>query len=76
VANLHDTPTIDLRQKINEGRDAQLVIEARRRDCTGGHHDDDSDRFLAFTTSITDKSYPKDFKPVGIPKYDSKKDPR
>jgi hypothetical protein len=28
-ANLHDAPTIDLRQKINKGRDAQLVIEAR-----------------------------------------------
>jgi hypothetical protein len=69
VANLHDAPTIDLRQKINKGRDARLVIEARRRDHTGRHHDDDdSDRFPAFTTSIIDKSYPKDFKPVGIPK--------
>jgi hypothetical protein len=55
----------------------RLVIEVRRRDRTGRCHDDeDSDRFRAFTTSITDKSYPKDFKPVGIPKYDSKHDPR
>jgi hypothetical protein len=76
-ANLHDAPTIDLRQKINEGRDARLVIEARRRDRTGRHHDDDdSDRFPGFNASITDKSYPKDFKPVRIPKYDGKQDPR
>jgi hypothetical protein len=76
-ANLHDAPTIDLMQKINEGRNAPLVIEARRRDHTGRHHDDDdSDRFPAFTTSITDKSYPTDFKPVGIPKYDGKENPR
>jgi hypothetical protein len=76
-ANLHDAPTIDLRQKINEGRDTRLVIEARRRDHTGRcDNDDDSDRLPAFTTSITDKSYPKDFKPVGIPKFDGKQDPR
>jgi hypothetical protein len=75
-ANLHNTPTIDLRQKINVGRDTRLVIEVRRRDRTGRRHDDnDSDRFTTFTTSITDRSYPKDFKPVGIPKYDGKQDP-
>jgi hypothetical protein len=67
---------IDLRQKINEGRNTWLVIETRTRDRTGRlHDDDDSDRFLTFTTSITDKSYPKDFKPIGIPKYDGKQDP-
>jgi hypothetical protein len=38
------------------------------------HNDDDSDHFPAFTTSITDKSYLKDFKPVGIPMYESKQD--
>jgi hypothetical protein len=32
--------------------------------------------FPAFTSNITDKSYPKEFKPVGIPKYDSKQDSR
>jgi hypothetical protein len=48
----------------------------RRRDRTGRHHDDDSDRFPALTTSVTDKLYPKDFKLVGIPKYDGKQDPR
>jgi hypothetical protein len=68
---------IDLRQKTNEGRDVRHVIEARRRDHTGRcHNDDDSDRFPTFTTRITDKAYPKDFKPVGIPKYDGKQDPR
>jgi hypothetical protein len=40
------------------------------------HDDDDSDRFPSFSTSITNKSDPKDFKPVGIPKYDGKQDPR
>jgi hypothetical protein len=67
---------IDLRQKINEGRDMQRVIEARQRDRTGGcHDDDDNDRFPTFITSITDKSYSKDFKPVKIPTYDNKQDP-
>jgi hypothetical protein len=76
-ANLHDAPTIDLRQKINEGHKERLVIKARRRDHTNRHHDDnDSDRFPTFTTSISDKSYPKDFKLVGIPNYDGKQDPR
>jgi hypothetical protein len=70
--NLHDAPTVDLRQKINKGHDARLIIEARRRDRPGRYHDNDGDRFPAFTTSITDKSYPKDFKPVGIPKYNGK----
>jgi hypothetical protein len=75
-ANLHDAPMINLRQKINKGRDARRVIELRRKDRTGRcNDDDDSDCFPAFTTSITDKSYPKDFKPVEIPKYDGKQDP-
>jgi hypothetical protein len=49
----------------------------RRRDHSGRYHgDDDSDHFPAFTTSITNKSYPKDFKPVGILKYDGKQETR
>jgi hypothetical protein len=77
VANLHDAPTVNLRQKINKGHDAWLVIEVRRRDHPGRYHNnDDSDCFPAFTTSITDTSYPKDFKPVRIPKYDGKQDSR
>jgi hypothetical protein len=73
-ASLHDTPTIDLRQKINNGRDARRIIEVRRRDRTSRCHDndDDSNRFPAFTSNITDKSYPKEFKPVGNPMYDGK----
>jgi hypothetical protein len=76
-ASLHDAPTIYLRQKINEGRNVRRVIEARRRDRTGRCHDDDhSDRFPAFTSNVTDKSYAKEFKPVRIPKYNGKQDPR
>jgi hypothetical protein len=76
-ASLQDAPTIDLRQKINDGRDARRIIEERRRDRPIRYHnDDDNDRFLAFTSNITEKSYPKDFKLVGIPKYDGKQDPR
>jgi hypothetical protein len=67
---------IDLRQKINDSRDAQRIIKARRRDRTGRYHDDDdSDCFPAFTSNITYKSYSKEFKPVRIPKYDGKQDP-
>jgi hypothetical protein len=68
---------IDLRKKINDGRDAWRIIEARRRDRPDRYHDDDdNDRFPTFTSNITEKSYPKDFKPVRIPKYDGKQDPR
>jgi hypothetical protein len=67
---------IDLRQKINNGRDARCIIEARRRDQPDRYQDaDDNDCFPAFTSNITERSYPKDFKPVGIPKYDGKQDP-
>jgi hypothetical protein len=75
-ASLHDAPTIDLRQKINDGRDGQCIVKARRRDHPDKYHDDDNnDHFPAFSSNITEKSYPKDFKPVGIPKYDGKQDP-
>jgi hypothetical protein len=54
----------------------RCVIEAKRRDRPDRYHDaDDSDRFPTFTSKITDRSYPKDFKPISIPKYDGKKDP-
>jgi hypothetical protein len=56
---------------------AWCIIEARRRNRPNrSHDDDDNDRFPAFTSNITEKSYPKEFKPVGILKYDSKQDPR
>jgi hypothetical protein len=67
---------IDARQKINNGCNARRIIEARRRDRPDRYHDaDDSDRFPAFTPNITDWSYPNNFKPVGIPKYDGKQYP-
>jgi hypothetical protein len=70
-------PVINLRQKINNGHDARRITEARRRDHPNRYHDDnDNDCFPAFTSNITEKSYPKDFKPVGIPTYDGKQDPR
>jgi hypothetical protein len=76
-ASLQNTPTIDLKQKINDGRDAWHIIEARRRDRPDRYHDaDDSDRFPAFTSNITNRSDPKDFKPVSISKYDGMQDPR
>jgi hypothetical protein len=53
------------------------IIEARRRDHPDRYHDDDDNDCLpAFTSNVTEKSYPKDFKPVGIPKYYGKQDPR
>jgi hypothetical protein len=54
---------VDLRQKINDSRDAWLVIEARKRDRPGRYHGDCD-------------CFPKDFKLVRIPKYDGKQDPR
>jgi hypothetical protein len=61
-ASLHDAPTSDLRQKINDGRDTRRIIEARRRDHPDRYHDDDdNDRFPAFTFNITKKFYPKNF---------------
>jgi hypothetical protein len=75
-ASLHDTPTIDLRQQINDGHDAQHIIGARRRDRRDKYHNNnDNNCFPAFTPNIIEKSYPKDFKPVEIPKYDGKQDP-
>jgi hypothetical protein len=60
---------INLRQKINDGHDAWRVIKARRRDRTDRYHDDDdNDRFPAFTSNIIERSYPKELKPVEIPK--------
>jgi hypothetical protein len=77
AASLHDALTIDLRQKINDGRDAWRIIDGRRKDHPDRyHHNDDNDRFPAFTSNLTEKSYLKDFKPVEIPMYDGKQDPR
>jgi hypothetical protein len=48
-ANLHDAPTVGLRQKIYKGHDTRLVIEARRRDHPGKYHDDDGSDCRCFT---------------------------
>jgi hypothetical protein len=56
-ASLQNTPTVYLRKKINDGRDAWRIIEARRRDRPDTYRDaNDSDRFSAFTSNITDRS--------------------
>jgi hypothetical protein len=70
-------PIVDLRQKINEGHDARDVINLRRHERGGDPHDvDDSDRFPAFTHNITSRDCPREFKPVGITKYDGEQDSR
>jgi hypothetical protein len=69
-------PTVDLRQKINEGCDARDIIDSRFHERNGDPHDiDGSDRFLAFTRNITSRDCPREFKPVSITKHDGKQDP-
>jgi hypothetical protein len=71
--DLHELTIVDLRQKINEGRDARDIIDSRHQERGGDFHDiDNSDRFPAFTHNITFRDYPREFKPVGITKYDGK----
>lgn len=70
-------PTADLRQKINEGRDAWDVIDARHREHNDGLRDiNDSDHFTTFTRNITASNYTRELKLVGITKYDDKQDSR
>jgi hypothetical protein len=53
------------------------IINARCRERSERLHDiDDSDRFPAFTCNITSRDYSREFKSVGIIKYDGKKNPR
>jgi hypothetical protein len=72
----HQQP--DLRQKINEGRDARSVLDSRRREREVAERDDAdcSDRFPAFTARFNSYKYPKGFKPIGITKYDGKQAPQ
>jgi hypothetical protein len=57
-----------------EGED---IIDSRCCERGGDLLDiDDSDRFPAFTRNITIRDQLKEFKPVGITKYDGKQDPR
>jgi hypothetical protein len=71
-------PVEDLRQKINEGRDARSVIISRHRDREGADLEgtDYSDRFPVFTTRFNSCKYPDGFKPIGITKYDGKQAPQ
>jgi hypothetical protein len=74
----HWNPQEDLCKKINEGRDAQSIIDSRRREreVADPEGTDCSDRFSAFTARFNSYKYPKDFKLIGITKYDGKQAPQ
>jgi hypothetical protein len=76
--NPQDLPIEDLRQKINEGRDAGSIIDSRHREreVADPEGTDYSDRFPAFTTRFYNYKYPKGFKPIGITKYNGKQAPQ
>jgi hypothetical protein len=71
-------PSGDLRQHINEGRDARTVISSRRktREEVEAEGTDCSDRFPAFSARFSSYKYPEGFKPIGITKYDGKQAPQ
>jgi hypothetical protein len=61
--------------KINGGRDTRDIIDARLWERSEGFCDiNDSDRFPVFTGNISCSNYPREFKSVGITKYDGKQD--
>jgi hypothetical protein len=64
----HWNPPEDLRQRINEGRNARSIIESRRREreVADPEGTDCSDHFPAFTARFRIYMYPKGFKPIGI----------
>jgi hypothetical protein len=74
----HRPPPEDLRQHINEGRDARSVIDSRRkvREEVKIEGTDCSDRFPAFSARFSSYKYPEGFKPIVITKYDGKLAPR
>jgi hypothetical protein len=64
-----------LREVINDNRDAWNIIDSRLQERGEGFRNrDDSDRFPSFTQRISQHEYPREFKPVGITKYDGKQD--
>jgi hypothetical protein len=71
-------PPEDLRQHINEGRDARTMISSRRktREEVETEGTDCSDRFPAFSARFNSYKYPEGFKPIGITKYDGKQAPQ
>jgi hypothetical protein len=74
----HRPPPKDLRQRINEGRDAWSVIDSRRkeREVAEIEGTDCSDHFPAFSARFSSYKYPEGFKPIGITKYDGKQAPQ
>jgi hypothetical protein len=74
----HRPSSEDLRQHINEGRDARTVISSRCkvREEVETEGTDCSDRFPAFSARFSNYKYPEGFKPIGITKYDSKQAPQ
>jgi hypothetical protein len=74
----HQPPTEDLRQHINEGRDARTVISSRHkvREEVETEGTDCSDHFPAFSARFSSYKYPEGFKPIGTTKYDSKQAPQ
>jgi hypothetical protein len=82
-AKIHSRPAFTTPPRSTSSRRSMkaathdVLLKQGERTCTVRRHDDDdSNRFPAFTSNITGKSYPKEFKPIGIPKYDGKQDPR
>jgi hypothetical protein len=71
----HRLPPEDLRQHINEGRDARTVISSKRkvREEVETEGTDCSDRFPALFARFSSYKYPEGFKPIGITKYDGKR---
>jgi hypothetical protein len=68
----------DLRQHINEGRDAWSVIDSGRkvREEVKKEGTDCSDHFQAFSAWFSSYKYPKGFKLISITKYDGKQAPQ
>jgi hypothetical protein len=76
--NPQDLPIEDLRQKINEGRDARSIIDSRGRERKAADPEGTncSDRFPAFTAWLNSYKYPEGFKPIGITKDNGKQAPQ
>jgi hypothetical protein len=68
----------DLRQHINEGRDARTVISSRRktREEVETEGTNCSDQFPTFSARFSSYKYLEGFKPIGITKYDGKQAPQ
>jgi hypothetical protein len=74
----HRSPPEDLRQHINEGRDARSVIDSRHKvhEEVETEGTDYSNCFPAFSAWFNSYKHPEGFKPIGITKYDGKQAPQ